>query len=212
MADTLNELNKRSMVWTKFKIDKNNPKIAICECGTPISRGGNDPKSWGTTGLLKHLKNAKVHKEERAKEALAEKEKALTGPGSQSPLSKYFQTMSQTNNAINYYDADKIPNANATNLVGSDSCFNDVLSLTKVSSNWVNKALAQPTLQETLDKNKLWPIHSLNAHETHKWIGHYMALRFKPFREVETDGFIYMVNHMQPRYKIPSRFFFFLKK
>ena len=174
MADTPNNSNKRSAVWEKFRVDKNNPKMAICECGQSISRGGNDPSKWGTTGLIKHLQNAKIHKEERALKNLVENKKASTGKGL-----NFFQTLAQTtSNAINYFDADQIPNANATNLVVADSQFNDIVTVNKVSSNWVNKVLEQPTLQQILDKKKLWTIHSTNARETHKMIGHFIALIF----------------------------------
>ena len=55
------ERKKSSTVWTFFTVDDDNNKKAIChKCKEKISRGGSNPRAFGTSNLIKHLQ---IHKE-----------------------------------------------------------------------------------------------------------------------------------------------------
>ena len=47
----------RSLIWEHFTVSVNDDSKAICNyCNALISRGGKNPKIFGTTNLLKHLR------------------------------------------------------------------------------------------------------------------------------------------------------------
>lgn len=74
------------------------------------------------------------------------------------------------------------------------------------------RKIAQPkrqlSLEETVERKKLWDINDAQAKEIHKKILIIMALDNKPFSMVEDDGFIRLMAHLQPQYLIPSRQYF----
>ena len=63
---------------------------------------------------------------------------------------------------------------------------------------------SQVTIQECLER--LWPLP--NDHPTARkitiLIGEMMALGCQPFSIVEDQGFVLLLNQLQPHYKIPS--------
>ena len=46
----------RSLMWEHFTVSVNDDKKAVCKyCNVSVSRGGKNPKTFGTTNLSKHL-------------------------------------------------------------------------------------------------------------------------------------------------------------
>ena len=46
----------RSLIWEHFTVSVNDDKKAVCKyCNVSVSRGGKNPKTFGTTNLFKHL-------------------------------------------------------------------------------------------------------------------------------------------------------------
>lgn len=76
---------KRSLIWEHFTVSVNDDKKVICNyCKVSISRGGKNPKTFGTTNLLKHLRlnhaseYASLEASERARE-MGNKDKGSSG-------------------------------------------------------------------------------------------------------------------------------------
>ena len=45
-----------SLIWEHFTVSVNDDKKAVCKyCNVSVSRGGKNPKTFGTTNLFKHL-------------------------------------------------------------------------------------------------------------------------------------------------------------
>ena len=48
---------KRSDIWKYFTINSDDESHVNCNtCSNKISRGGSNPRSYGTTGLVNHLR------------------------------------------------------------------------------------------------------------------------------------------------------------
>lgn len=63
----------------------------------------------------------------------------------------------------------------------------------------------QPTLEETIDRGKMWDINDPRAQKVHKLIGEMIVLDLQPFSIVEDTGFRGLLNYAFPHYQIPSR-------
>nr|XP_012218835.1 PREDICTED: zinc finger BED domain-containing protein 4-like [Linepithema humile] len=66
----------------------------------------------------------------------------------------------------------------------------------------------QLTMQQSLERTKLWDINDAKSKEISTKICEMIALDAEPFNIVERNGFIRLMNHLCPRYKIPSRKYF----
>lgn len=64
------------------------------------------------------------------------------------------------------------------------------------------------TLEQCLEKRKVWDINHSSAKAIHKKIGEMIAVDLQPYSMVEDPGFRRLINHLEPRYQIPSRKFF----
>jgi hypothetical protein len=48
---------KRSLIWNYFKISSDDERFVNCKlCSSKLSRGGSDPRSYGTSALTCHLR------------------------------------------------------------------------------------------------------------------------------------------------------------
>ena len=66
----------------------------------------------------------------------------------------------------------------------------------------------QPTILQAIDSTKQWPIEHSKSKEIHRKIGEMIALDSQPFSIVNDSGFIGLLNHLEPKYKLPSRSYF----
>ena len=48
----------RSLIWEHFTVSVNDDKKAVCKyCNISVTRGGKNPKTFGTTNLFKHSRS-----------------------------------------------------------------------------------------------------------------------------------------------------------
>ena len=66
----------------------------------------------------------------------------------------------------------------------------------------------QLTLEDTIERKKLWDINDSRAKRIHEDIMVMIAMDNEPFRMVERDGFVRLMARLNPRYVIPSRRYF----
>lgn len=66
----------------------------------------------------------------------------------------------------------------------------------------------QETLEEVLEKRKLWDINDHKAIKLHNIIGEMIACDNQPYSFVEDIGFLKLMKEAQPRYKVPTRKYF----
>ncbi|CAG4954922.1 unnamed protein product [Parnassius apollo] len=77
------------------------------------------------------------------------------------------------------------------------------------SQSQVSGFLKQPSLEDMLEKKKLWDINDSRAKRCHYLIGEMIAVDNEPFSIVESHvGFRRFVNNILPQYEIPSRIYF----
>jgi len=86
---------KRSLIWKFFRINSDDERYVNCKiCSSKLSRGGSDPRSYGTSALTCHLrtKHTAQYVEYQKETALAEVEAAhkrsSVRDSSSEPLSK----------------------------------------------------------------------------------------------------------------------------
>ena len=72
-----------------------------------------------------------------------------------------------------------------------------------VSSQGVKRK--QETLEEIVEKRKLWDINDHKAIKLHNIIGEMIACDNQPYSFVEDIGFLKLMKEAQPRYKVPTR-------
>ena len=78
----------------------------------------------------------------------------------------------------------------------------NTLSVASTSKLNVTKQL---TLTETLNRNKIWDINNNKAQKIHKYTAEMIAIDLQPFSVIEDTGFIRLINHLCPNYKLSSR-------
>jgi hypothetical protein len=66
-------------------------------------------------------------------------------------------------------------------------------------------SLWQLSPSEVYDQVKVWDINDGRGWKVHQRIGEIMNLDKQPFSIVEDNGFVRLVNILEPRYKLPSR-------
>ena len=67
---------------------------------------------------------------------------------------------------------------------------------------------SQVTIKECLEWMHPYPIHHLVAQRITHFIAKLMALDCQPFSIFEYQGFVHLLNHLQPRYQLLSRKYF----
>ena len=67
---------------------------------------------------------------------------------------------------------------------------------------------SQATLEECLEWTRPYPIDHPVAQRITRFIAEMMALDCQPFSVVEDQGFVRLLNHLQPHYQLPGRKYF----
>ena len=70
------------------------------------------------------------------------------------------------------------------------------------------KIKSQMSMQQSLEACRLWDINSSPAQKITNLIGEMIVLDNQPFMIAEDLGFTRLMNHVSPKYKIPSRHYF----
>ena len=63
----------------------------------------------------------------------------------------------------------------------------------------------QLTMQESDERVRVWDVNHPKAQRVHQRIGEMIAIDSQPFSIVEDDGFVQLLNILEPRYSVPSR-------
>lgn len=71
-----------------------------------------------------------------------------------------------------------------------------------------NKPTSQPTLEETLKRKEKMASDSNKAKQITEKIAQMIAMSDQPFSLVEDAGFLLLLEHLEPRYNMPSRHYF----
>ena len=71
------------------------------------------------------------------------------------------------------------------------------------------EAVAQSSLTQFLSPSNPWKIDDPKSKKIHQKIMNFMAIDNQLFSICEDQGFIELIAHLQPKYIIPSRRFFF---
>ena len=70
----------------------------------------------------------------------------------------------------------------------------------------------QQSLREEIDKGKLWDQRSPRAQELNKAVAYFLAKDMQPLYTVEKYGFKHLVSKLDPKYTLPSRKYFAVRK
>ena len=79
---------------------------------------------------------------------------------------------------------------------------------TTESEEIASETSKQTSIDEYLKSKKVWNINDSRSQAIHRKIGLMMALDNQPFTLVEDTGFNNLINHLEPRYSLPSRIYF----
>ena len=77
-----------------------------------------------------------------------------------------------------------------------------------VSTTSKRQDTTQPTIQMAFQATKKWSFDHENAKKIHVLIGEMIATDCQPLSMVTDSEFARLVNHLEPRYNIPSRTYF----
>ena len=71
-----------------------------------------------------------------------------------------------------------------------------------------NTGMKQPTIEETIDKTKLYNLNSSQAQELNHAVASFIAREMQPYQIVEKPGFKKMISKLDPKYQLRTRKYF----
>ena len=71
-----------------------------------------------------------------------------------------------------------------------------------------NMDMKQPTIEETIDKTKLYNPNSSRAQELNRAVASFIASEMQPYQILEKPGFKKMISKLDPKYQLPTRKYF----
>lgn len=169
-----------SEVWNYFQINCVDENTAVCNlCLKKISRGG---KSHTTSNLRKHL-------ESQHPSCLGKKRK--------------FEEQSTENGA----STSGLMRVTASSVLPEDDiqCLNHGTNYVDLKTKPIYVRSSQQTLTSMFDRQTLFKPGDHRANDITLQIGKMICWDLQPFSIVEDKGFRALVNHLEPRYTIPSR-------
>ncbi|XP_063227428.1 zinc finger BED domain-containing protein 4-like [Bacillus rossius redtenbacheri] len=190
-----------SSVWEHFVLDPDE-KFAICEhCGARISRG-----VWkSTSNLIKHLRGQHSDKYSNEKQ---DKNKR-NAPPSQQSLSKLFKShgdITSSEAGENSNSAKEQFSASTYSSLPSTASTSGVVSRgpTKCRPK-VYMSSRQQTITDSFDKQTKFPRGDKRQTDIVKLIAKMICVDGQPISVIENRGFKELVNHLEPRFSMPSR-------
>lgn len=104
---------------------------------------------------------------------------------------------------------DKIFGPGTTSIQPASTASSSTESGSPACQTSVSRSFNQPSLEDIIEKKKVWDINDSRAKRYHYLIGEMIAVDNEPFAMVEShEGFRRLLNNILPQYKIPGRNYF----
>lgn len=197
-------------MWDYFDIEDDESVFATCKfCKKKISRGG---KSSTTSNLNKHLNSfhtSAVMKHKKSKLGLGSNSRDdLINDGEDDCLED--RPNSSTENADSFAVPLSVDVGLGPCSASSSPCSSPSPSISPRPRYVIKRKppLSQPTLTAVLDKRAKFKFDDPRAKAITKKIIEMICIDGQPFSMVEDKGFKSLINHLEPRYEIPSRTYF----
>lgn len=104
---------------------------------------------------------------------------------------------------------DKIFGPGTTSIQPASTASSSTESGSPACQTSVSRSFNQPSLEDIIEKKKVWDTNDSRAKRYHYLIGEMIAVDNEPFAMVEShEGFQRLLNNILPQYKIPGRNYF----